>query len=202
MVEKYNQKFLFAFLSQEQQLVENLRTEVLETELDADKSQKSLENCFKSDSAAPLKIRKRINCEAPSSQSQIGLFSKAICSSNKDESDIFGNYVASKMRTLCNPRLKRKMERQISQVISNILVEEDCLIDRQQMPSTEYVSAFTPRKSFYSYNQYLRPSPYDLSRGSFPHNNTSTVFPACNYAKGTATYVWANGSHRQPLLKP
>lgn len=59
---------------------------------------------------------------------------------NEDECDIFGNYVASKLRSFSDNRLKRKMERQITQVILNNLEEEEeeeeMLISQQQPASS------------------------------------------------------------------
>lgn len=50
------------------------------------------------------------------------------------------------MRSLSNPRLRKKMERETSKIIFNILEKEDYLINRQESLSTGYFFTF-PRQN-------------------------------------------------------
>lgn len=72
-----------------------------------DNNPTNLENVSQTESVVPPKKRRL----GTIIQSYLDIFQKALSSLNEDECDVFGNYVASKLRSLSNDHLKRKMER-------------------------------------------------------------------------------------------
>lgn len=154
--------------------------------LESRPNERSSESSSKNDPVVPSKKMKQSKDSASKDstshpQSQTDAIQKALSNLHEDECDVFGNYVASKMRGLSNPTLKRKMEREISKIILNILEEEDYLIERQQFPSPEYSNT-----NFHSMQSFRRPSPvplpYDYSRISSPYPHSNTPSPAYNNA--------------------